>query len=104
MKTKALLISTFCLLFFSCQEKTKSYKKKATNIITDKNNSQSNKEKAALERDTITIEYLNKYNPYDYETKLSNGYSLEFKYFQEDKNSPIEMCLNLKKETKLSTH
>jgi|GEM_PF-774596 len=100
MKTKALLFSIFYLLFFSCQEKTKSNEKKATNIITKKNNSQPDKKKAAPERDTTTIEYLNKYNPYDYETKLSNGYSLEFKYFQEDKNSPIEMCLNLKKGDK----
>ncbi|WP_433833220.1 hypothetical protein [Flavobacterium anhuiense] len=100
MKTKALLLLIFCILFFSCQEKTKSIEKKATNIIIDKNNSQINKKRIAPERDTITIEYLNKHNPYDFESQLSNGYHLEFKYFQEDKNSPIEMCLNLKKGTK----
>ena len=100
MKNKAILISTFCLLFFYCQEKTKSHKKKVINIITDKSNSQPDKERTTQERDTITIEYLNKYNPYDYETKLSNGYSIEFKYFQKDKNSPTEMCLNLKKGDK----
>ncbi|HEY1194952.1 hypothetical protein [Flavobacterium sp.] len=99
MKTNILLIFIFHFLFFSCQEKTKISEKKANNIITNKSNSQSTKKRTITERDTITIEYLNKHNPYDYESKLSNGYYLEFKYFQQDKNNPIEMCLNLKKDT-----
>jgi hypothetical protein len=82
---------------FSCQEKEKTTKKetKPNKSIT------ISKSKENLEKDTITIEYLYEYNPYDYDTKLRNGYKLEFSYFQKHKDSVIEMCLTLNKKEKI---
>ncbi|MFB9077039.1 hypothetical protein ACFFLS_03645 [Flavobacterium procerum] len=93
MKTKILLLFIAFFIILSCQER-KETKNKLPEL---KKEHKAQTKNTIPEQDTITIEYLNKHNSYDYETKLRNGYDLEFKYFRENKNSSIEMCLNLKK-------
>ena len=93
-------IILFCIIVFSCQEKEKIKEKKVIESIPHIV-SKSKKKKEIPVIDTLTIEYLYKENPYDYDTKLTNGYNLEFSYFRKWKDSIIEMCLTLKKEKRI---
>lgn len=99
MKINFFKIIIICFTVFSCQEKAKTTIKK-TKPNKSTTISQS-KGKKISEKDTTTIAYLYKYNPYDYDTKLRNGYKLEFSYFQKHKDSVIEMCLTLKRKEKI---
>jgi hypothetical protein len=90
-------LSFICILVLSCYKKSDKVEKQ-TYTKKLKDTSQSKVKNIVREEDTISIEYLNKYYSYDYETKLSNGYNLEFKYFKKNRNSYIEMCLNLRKD------
>ena len=89
-----------CFIVFSCQEKENNHRKK---IFQKKLNTiyQSKDKRNISVNDSITIEYLYKYKPYDYDTKLINGYNLEFSYFRKHIDSVIEMCLTLKKKKKI---
>ena len=61
-----------CFIVFSCQEKENNHRKK---IFQKKLNTiyQSKDKRNISVNDSITIEYLYKYKPYDYDTKLING-------------------------------
>ncbi len=89
-----LLIFIISTVQFSCHEQiSKKVESSRKTVKVSEHN--------ILKRDTITIEYLKKYNPYGYQTELKKGYYLEFNYFRINKNTPIEMCLNLKKGDKI---
>lgn len=88
------------MVFVSCQNDQK--KKNLNKIDTTKLIvSKPINEVKVDESDTITIEYLNKYNPYDFETKLQNGYFLDFKYYKNFKDNYIQMCLTLNEKNKV---
>lgn len=92
MNINILKILILCFIIFSCQEERKN----KSNTI-----SQSKEKRNVSESDNVTIDFLYKNNPYYYDTKLSNGYNLEFLYFQKHKDSVIEMCLTLKKKNQI---
>lgn len=99
---------TIILLLISCNkgvQKNNSEHKTESKITKERMNkihSTTSEEKIKAEKkDTITIEYLNKNFAYDFDTKLSNGYSIEFSYFKNNKDNFIEKCLTLKKKNKI---
>ena len=100
MNSKILLSLFFSYFIISCTEKVKSTETKVTTNVSGKDLKSEPKKKSSI-KDTITIEYLYKDQPYDYETKLSNGYNLEFSYFRSKPENSIEMCLTMRNRNKI---
>ena len=85
-----------CTVLISCKDKKAVRSINSVNINHNVESCKNN-----FQEDTITIEYLNKYWPYDSKTNLKNDYKLKFSYFRRKPNEVIEKCLVLMKNKKI---